>query len=139
MVIVIDLPSLLVLVLKSASDTGVPAAAGEVEADALFVHVVPPLGLVYVPAPPPAARYLSRMSPSPEKARAWKPLDGIEPAKVTLVRLVQDLNAPLPMLVTLAGMVTLVRLVQPVKVESPMLVTLLDMVTLARLVQLPKR
>ena len=39
-----------------------------------------------------------------------------------------------PMLVTLSGIVTLVRLVQPMNAASPMLVTLLGIVTLARLV-----
>ena len=44
---------------------------------------------------------------------------------VTLVRLVQNSNASLPMLVTLLGIVTLVRLVQTSNAWSPMLVTLL--------------
>jgi hypothetical protein len=34
---------------------------------------------------------------------------------VTLVRILQSLNAPSPMLVTLPGIVTLVRLLQPEK------------------------
>ena len=75
---------------------------------------------------------------------------------VTLVRLVQPQNAPLPKLVTLLGMITLVRLAQYSNAHSdagdavgdrnagqtgaiperldPMLVTLLGMVTLVRLV-----
>jgi hypothetical protein len=42
---------------------------------------------------------------------------------VTLVKLVQPANAPLPMLVTLLGIVTLVSLVQSENAFSPMLVT----------------
>jgi hypothetical protein len=42
---------------------------------------------------------------------------------VMLVRLVQELNALFPMLVTLAGMVMLVRLVQELNALSPILVT----------------
>ena len=53
-----------------------------------------------------------------------------------MARLVQSLNAPVPMLVTLLGIVMLVREVQPWSVLLPMLVTLLPMVTLARLEQL---
>jgi hypothetical protein len=43
------------------------------------------------------------MSPIPLKALAWKPLDGIVPPKVILVRKLQFSKAPLPILVTLAG------------------------------------
>ena len=76
---------------------------------------------------------------------------------VMLVRLVQPVNAPSPILVTLLGMmilvtgipanqpdpiagnpstkVMLVRLVQPVNAPSPILVTLLGIVMLVREVQ----
>jgi len=48
---------------------------------------------------------------------------------VTFVRLVQSLNAPIPILVTLFGMVMEVRPVQPLKAESPILLTLLGIDT----------
>ena len=57
---------------------------------------------------------------------------------VTLVRLVQQLNASLPILVTLLGMVMLVRLVQFRNAPSPILVTLLGIVILVRFVQSSK-
>jgi len=75
------------------------------------------------------------MSPLCKKALASKPLDGIEPEKVTLVRLVQPKKAASPMLVTPLGIVMLVRLVQLSKVEYPMLVMLFGIFTLVRLVQ----
>ena len=46
---------------------------------------------------------------------------------VTLVRLLQEKNAPIPMLVTELGMVTLVRPLQPRKASLPILVTELGM------------
>ena len=52
---------------------------------------------------------------------------------VTLVRLVQKLNALFPILVTLSGIVTLVRLLQPVNTIPPMLVTLSGISMLVRL------
>ena len=64
--------------------------------------------------------------------------DTYQPAvfwKVTLVRLLQPLNASLPMLVTLDGMVMLVRLLQLQNARYPMLVTLEGMVMLVRLLQ----
>ena len=47
---------------------------------------------------------------------------------VTLVRLLQALNASFPMLVTELGMVTLVRLLQPENEYHPMLVTELGII-----------
>jgi hypothetical protein len=47
-----------------------------------------------------------------------------------LVRLVQDMNAPPPILVTLLGIVMLVRLVQDMNAPPPILVTLLGIVML---------
>jgi hypothetical protein len=99
-----------------------------------FVHVVPFAGLVYVPMPPPPARYLSRKSPGNELLEL-KFASTIVPWNVTLVRLVQPLKAKFPMLVTLLGMVMLVRLVQLLKTLDLMLVTLLGMVTSVRLAQ----
>ena len=55
-------------------------------------------------------------------------LEGV--VMLTLVRLVQRENAPMPMLVTLPGMVTLVRLMQRENAEFPMLVTPEGMVML---------
>ena len=86
-------------------------------------------GLVYVPIPPPAERYLVRKSPGngvelPNESLAIVPLN------VTLVRLVQLTNALSPIDVTLLGMVMLVRLVQPKNAPPPIDVTPAGMVTL---------
>jgi len=56
------------------------------ELSSCFVHVVPPLCLVYVPGPPPVARYLSRKSPGNEPFEL-KLSEAIVPSKVTPVRL----------------------------------------------------
>ena len=54
---------------------------------------------------------------------------------VALIRLLQSLKAPPPMLVTLSGIVMLVRLLQSLKAQVPMLVTLSGILMLVRLVQ----
>ena len=54
---------------------------------------------------------------------------------LNVIRLVQLLNALLPMEVTLSGNVTFVRLAQPVNAPKPMEVTPLSIVTLVRLEQ----
>jgi hypothetical protein len=59
-----------------------------------------------------------------------KPEEGIVPRNVTLTRASHEPKAPIPMLLTPAGMVTLVRFLQFSKAESPILVTLFGMVTL---------
>jgi len=128
----------LLLLIRTYSSPAVPAGAGVALADAPFVHVVPALGLVYVPAPPPAARYLSLISPCPLKALAGKPLDGIEPAKVTLASWTQPLKAEDPILVTLPGIVMLVRWSQSLKACFPISVTPLGIVILERLTQRTK-
>jgi hypothetical protein len=72
-------------------------------------------------------------------------LNALSPILVTLLgiimlaRLVQLLNAPIPMLVTLLGIVMLVRLVQPLNALIPMLVTPLGILTeVTELVPTPK-
>ena len=87
--------------------------------------------MVYVPIPPPAARYLVRKSPGNDVLLN----EPIVPLNVTLVRPVQSLNALKPISVTLAGMVMLVRLVQLRNALKPIDVTPAPMVMLVRLVQ----
>ena len=60
---------------------------------------------------------------------------GLLGSTVMLVRLVQELNASAPMLVTLWGIVTVVRPLQPRNARHPMLLTLLGIVMLVRPVQ----
>ena len=55
---------------------------------------------------------------------------------VMLVKLVQPLNAKLPITVTLSGIETLVNPLQSLNASAPILVTLLPIVTLVKLVQL---
>ena len=52
---------------------------------------------------------------------------------VISVKLLQPVNAPLPILVTLSGIFTFFKLSQPLNAETPMLVTESGIVTLARL------
>ena len=54
---------------------------------------------------------------------------------VTLVKLLQSLKAPSPMLVTTLGIVILVKLLQLLKAPSPMLVTPLGISILVKLLQ----
>ena len=78
--------------------------------------------MVYVPIPPPAAKYLVRKSPGNGRKLPTEPL-AIVPLNVTLVRLVQSSNTQLPIDVTLAGMIMLVRLVQYLNTVSPIVVS----------------
>ena len=103
-----------------------------------FVHVVlVPFGLVYVPIPPPAAKYLSRKSPGNVVYVGSLPNESlaIVPLKITLVRLLQLLNAAVPIDVMPVGMLMLVRLVQLENALSPIDVTLSGMVMSVRLLQ----
>ena len=89
---------------------------------------------MYVPAPPPEAKYTVRKFPGngvvvPKYAESIIPI-------VTLIRFEQPLNAELPMLVTLSGIVILVKLLQPLNTETSILVTLSGIVILVKLLQL---
>ena len=87
--------------------------------------------LVYVPMPPPAARYTLRKLPGNDEL---VPILATVPSKVTLARLVHCWNAKSEIDVTPVPMVTLVRPVQLPNAKPRIDVTLLGMVTLVRLV-----